>query len=356
MRGVEGLVAAAAERPANAYLLTGGDDATRAAAVELAAALAGDDTGRTLRGTHPDVDVFGPAGASGYLAAQIDGDLRTQAYRAPLEGRRRVVVVDRADLLGPLLESALLKTLEEPPAATSFVLSCSDAAGVGDTIVSRCVHLAVPPMPPAEAGERLAAECGVDAAEAERLVAATGSVDTARMLLTDGDEAQRRLRWLRVPERLRDAPATALAREVLADFDDALAAQAERQRAERDDLDAHIGGAKASVRGSRGIVKALEDRHQREQRWHTTALVRRFVATLSCFLRDVVAAGVGAGVLGTEVEASVRSVAASIGAAGALRGLTRLGRLEADLEYNPNPDLVVEAILVDLRALLLDEV
>lgn len=353
MKVLDALVAAARSRPANAYLLTGGVDAVGVGAVALAAALVGDDgSGRIERRAHPDVDVFEPAGASGYLAAQVDGDLRTQAYRAPLESPRRVVVVNRADLLGPLLESALLKTLEEPPAATSFILCCSDAAGVGDTIVSRCVHVAVPPLPPDEAGAILAAECGADAAEAARLVVATGSVDTARMLLTDPEEAQRRLRWLRVPERLADSGAAALSREILADFDDALAAHAQRQEAEREALEDHIGGAK--VRGSRGIVKSLTERHQREQRWETTALVRRFVATLAGYLRDVAAAVVGAEIVNVEVDGSIRVSAASAGVEGALRGLARLGRLEGDLEYNPNPDLVVEAILVDLRALLAD--
>lgn len=353
MKTLDALGVAARARPANAYLLTGGGDAIGSAAVALAAALVGEDAaGRVERGTHPDVDVFEPAGASGYLAAQIDGEVRTQAHRAPLEGRRRVVVVHRADLLGPLLESALLKTLEEPPAATSFVLCCSDAAGVGDTIVSRCVHVAVPPLPPGEAAAALAAECGADAATAQRLVVATGSVGAARALLTDPDEAQRRLRWLRVPDRLVDGGALALSRELLADFDDALATHAQRQSAEREELEEHMGGAK--VRGSRGIVKSLADRHQREQRWETTALVRRLVATLSGYLRDVAAAAVGVDVVNVEVEESIRAVAASIGTEGALRGLARLGRLERDLEYNPNPDLVVEAILVDLRALLSD--
>lgn len=348
------LVAAVVARPANAYLLTGGADATRVAAVDLAVALAGlsgDDVERARRGAHPDVDVFEPAGASGYLAAQVDGDLRAKAYRAPLEASRRVVLVRRADLLAPLLESALLKTLEEPPARTSFLLCCSDAAGVSDTIVSRCVTVAVPPVPPAEAGAQLASELDVDAAEATRLVVACGSVDTARNVLADPDEAARRLRWLRVPERLVDAGAAAMTRELLADFDDALGAQAERQTAEREELEEHVGGAK--VRGSRGVVKALGERHQREQRWETTALVRRLVATLASYLRDVIAAGSGADVLNTEVEASVRAVAASIGVDAALRGIARLARLEDDLEYNPNPDLVVEAILVDLRTLLL---
>lgn len=350
MKPIDALAASAATRPANAYLLTGGADAVRVALERLATALADDDTGRAGRGTHPDVDVFEPAGAAGYLAAQIDGDLRTQAYRAPLEARRRVVVVNRADLLGPLLESALLKTIEEPPAATSFVLCCSDAAGVGDTIVSRCVHVSVPPLPPAEAAALLAAECGADAAEAERLVAATGSMDTARVLLTDADEAQRRLRWLRIPERLEDTGAVALTRELLADFDDALSAHAERQGAEREDLAEHTGGPR--TRGSRGVVKALDERHQREQRWETTSLVRRLVATLAGFLRDVAAAAAGAEILNTEVAESVRSVAGGIGIEGALGGLARLAMLEGDLEFNPNADLVVEAILVDLRTLI----
>lgn len=351
---VDRMVAAAVARPANAYLLTGGEDATRVAAVDLAvalAALSGDDAERARRGTHPDVDVFEPAGAAGYLAAQVDGDLLTMAHRAPLEASRRVVLVHRADLLGPLLESALLKTLEEPPARTSFVLCAGDAAGVGDTIVSRCVTVVVPPAPPADAGARLASECGVDASEAQRLVLATGSVDTARILLTDPGEAARRLRWLRVPERLVDAGAAATARELFADFDDALAAQTERQSVEREELEGHVGGAK--VRGSRSVVKALGERHQRELRWETTALVRRLVATLAGYMRDVMAAAAGTELLNTEADESVREVAASIGVEGALRGLARLGRLEDDLEYNPNPDLVVEAILLDIRALLI---
>jgi len=352
-RALARVVASAVARPANAYLLTGGDDATGLASRALACALihaAEADQDRVERGVHPDVVELQPSGASGYLAEQVDGEIRTQANRAPLEAPRKVLVVNRADVLGPLLESALLKTIEEPPPLTSFILCCSDPAGVADTIVSRCVAVAVPPLAVEAAGHRIAAETGVDPAEAARLVAATGSVDRARAVITDPATAQRRSRWLAVPARLGSTGASELARELMADFDDAMAELGERQAAEREDLAAHLGGG--NVRGAKGAQKALEDRHNREQRAQRTALLRLLVATLAGWCRDVMAACAGAPVLNTEVEGDVAAAAASVGAGGALAALGRLGRLEDALEYNANADLLVESILVDLRVIL----
>ena len=46
----------------------------------------------------------------------------TEAGYRPFEGRRRVVIIDDADALEPSAQNALLKTLEEPPPASMFVL------------------------------------------------------------------------------------------------------------------------------------------------------------------------------------------------------------------------------------------
>ena len=59
-------------------------------------------------------------------------------------GRYKVVVVDTADLMNRHAANTLLKTLEEPPGATVFVLVSSSHARLLATIRSRCQRLDFP--------------------------------------------------------------------------------------------------------------------------------------------------------------------------------------------------------------------
>ena len=52
-------------------------------------------------------------------------DVIDRAGYRPFEGRRRVVIIDEADALVPQAQNALLKTLEEPPSASVFMLVTS---------------------------------------------------------------------------------------------------------------------------------------------------------------------------------------------------------------------------------------
>jgi DNA polymerase-3 subunit gamma/tau len=64
--------------------------------------------------------------------------LRERVAYAPAEGRYRVYIIDEAhELTGPAWD-AFLKTLEEPPRHTIFVLATTEAHKVPPTIVSRC--------------------------------------------------------------------------------------------------------------------------------------------------------------------------------------------------------------------------
>jgi DNA polymerase III subunit delta' len=70
----------------------------------------------------------------GFLAHSADQD----AYR--------VVIVDSADELNPNAANALLKSLEEPPARTVFLLISSEPGRLLPTIRSRCRTLALAPL------------------------------------------------------------------------------------------------------------------------------------------------------------------------------------------------------------------
>jgi DNA polymerase III subunit gamma/tau len=65
-------------------------------------------------------------------------DLRESVAYAPVSGRHKVYILDEAHMLSPQAWNAFLKTLEEPPPNTIFVLATTEAQKVLPTVVDRC--------------------------------------------------------------------------------------------------------------------------------------------------------------------------------------------------------------------------
>ena len=65
-------------------------------------------------------------------------DLRERVAYAPVGGRSKVYILDEAHMLTPAAWNAFLKTLEEPPPHTIFVLATTEANKVLPTVVDRC--------------------------------------------------------------------------------------------------------------------------------------------------------------------------------------------------------------------------
>jgi len=65
-------------------------------------------------------------------------DLRDSVQFAPVSGRWKVYILDEAHMLTPQAWNAFLKTLEEPPPRTVFVLATTEAHKVMATVVDRC--------------------------------------------------------------------------------------------------------------------------------------------------------------------------------------------------------------------------
>jgi DNA polymerase-3 subunit gamma/tau len=76
-------------------------------------------------------------------------DLRERVSFAPVAGRHKVYILDEAHMLSTAAWNAFLKTLEEPPPHTIFVLATTEAAKVLPTVVDRChrVDFARPSVP-----------------------------------------------------------------------------------------------------------------------------------------------------------------------------------------------------------------
>jgi DNA polymerase-3 subunit delta' len=152
---------------------------------------------RIERGVHPDVIVLAP-GDTGTIKIEAVRDVVDRAGYRPFEGRRRVVIVDEADALMDAAQNALLKTLEEMPSASIFVLVSSIPDALLPTVRSRCPRLRFGPLSAAEVAEALVRDHRYSDAAARAAAAdADGSVGRALAAdsagLTDARNDARRL-------------------------------------------------------------------------------------------------------------------------------------------------------------------
>jgi DNA polymerase-3 subunit delta' len=205
-------------------------------------------------GVHPDIFVLThlpkdekeekkrEAGQPYELARSIRIDQIREMQRRlatrPTLGSRRVVIVDPADDLETNAANALLKSLEEPPAGTFFMLVAHRPARLLPTIRSRCRALRFAPLadekvtallaeqaPEADAATRAAAvtaAAGSPGAALEFVTQDLGRLDgLMRRIVTEGDP-QFALRGRLAeeigarPDRARIAAALDLARASLA--------------------------------------------------------------------------------------------------------------------------------------------
>lgn len=173
--------ALAAGRVAHAYLFTGPPSCgkhTTALAVAKAlncARAPGEGCGacsscdRIEGENHPDVQTLTREGAAQIIPIEtIRRRVLPQLGHPPHEGGARVFLVEEASSLQAAAANALLKTLEEPPPRTHFILSTTAADALLPTIRSRCQRVALSALPAdvrAEiAGDRDAAERAAAAA------------------------------------------------------------------------------------------------------------------------------------------------------------------------------------------------
>ena len=339
---------AAAVRPVHAYLLVGPPGTgKRAAAVSFAAALlcpaGGDGTcdvcRRVQSGVHPDLVAIDREGPS--ITIDMARAISVAASRSPVEGDRKVLMLSDFHLVreaGP----ALLKTIEEPPPSTVFVITAEFIPPELITIASRCVTIDFRPLPLDAVVEALQAG-GVEPDRALELAkSADGRLDRARLLAGDPEFVIRRRAWQAVPGRLDATGTTAMtiAAELVALLERSVAPLRDRQAAEIADLEARIARANAVTGRSGGKrapktgAKELEERHRREVRRQRTDEFKTGLAALSGVYRDRLASG-----------------AATSAAVGAIESVRLIQELYTNLAYNPNELLQLQALLVRLGRL-----
>ena len=229
----------------------------------------------------------------------------------------------------------LLKTLEEPPSTTVFVVLADARARPSlVTIASRCLEVEFRPLSDGRPSRQLLAEEGIAPEVAAAAAAgAGGRLDRARLLARDPGFAVRQGRWRAVPDRLDGTGATVavLAGELLAAADELVEVRP-RQRQE-DELAAAQRRPSGPASGRVPGRQAIEDRHRREQRRVRADELRAGLAAL-------------AGVYRARLDRPGGAAAAGPGRPRLLS--TAIDEAAVALVRNPNETLLVQALLLSL--------
>ena len=95
------------------------------------------DTCKALDGTNIDVLEIDAASNNGVDEIR---DLREKIKYPPVVGKYKVYIIDEVHMLSTSAFNALLKTLEEPPKHTIFILATTEVHKLPATILSRCLR------------------------------------------------------------------------------------------------------------------------------------------------------------------------------------------------------------------------
>lgn len=158
-------------------------------------------------GTYPDFRVFRPQISASEKSAAPEElessnfsiesarDAGDEVLRKPISGPRKVVVFTQFERASDSAENALLKTLEEPPASVTLLLTTENVLQLRATILSRCWHLPLAPVGDEEIARWLELKfpgaAGANASVAASLRVAHGRPGAAfreMERLTSGDE------------------------------------------------------------------------------------------------------------------------------------------------------------------------
>lgn len=279
--------------PTHAYLITGPEGSGKS---ELATAFAAALLGRGA--SAEDADGIASRVVSGnhggFVLVEREGQFLTadearavveRSVRSPKEGSVQVIVITDFHMVrdaGPML----LKSIEEPPASTIFVLLAEDLPTELDTIASRCVSIALHPVPLDVLVERLVVE-GADP-ERARLAAqaAGGNLRRARLLVRDDGVANRRNIWYRAPERIdgRGSTACSITDDLLASIASLEEPLAEMQAEEILTLEQQHEEMGTTVR--KGDLNRIQDRYKRAARRIRTDEIRNGLGVLVSRYRD----------------------------------------------------------------------
>lgn len=306
-----------------------------------------DECRRVAHRTHPDVHWLAPGSATGYLVSQVR-ELIEDAGLAPIRATAKVYVLERAELLRGTAANALLKTLEEPPEGTMFILCARVVEAMLPTIVSRCQQVPFRAGSTAAGVRTVLRSCATTPEEARVALTVAGSPGRAvdylsstsrrevrRLVVDTLDALDRDDSWdvLLAAKQLVSAVAVPLA--------DVRRAQEEALQESQDFLTA-------------SALKQVADANKRELTARERSGMMEALAAAESLLRDVLVRleGAGEAIVNEDAAAVVDRLAARATTRSVVRALDAVTRAADDLAHNVSPQLTLEVMLLAIKEAL----
>jgi len=289
----------------------------------------------TDRHIHPDVHVLRPQKASRTISIGRVRELQRDISLKPLTGTYKVAIIVEAERMKHEAANSLLKSLEEPPPRTIFILTCEDTSGLLPTVLSRCQRINFMPVSPVAIKDILVKERGIDPRQAEVISRlAEGSVSTA-FAYCDPDEAE----WRRT---LLDGVSES--RDVLSVFEESGRLHDYFKRY-RKDLAASIS-------------KQHEELGEEEVAARTKGLllqeISRILAIYLSWFRDLLVAKVAeSDDLFTNIDraADIRRAARSMSNEEIIRRIEEIDEIALKISGNINQKIALDLLLLDLHSI-----
>lgn len=113
---------------------------------------------KVQNGIHPDVIIVDDPEKKS-VQVELSRQVQADAYVRPNEGKKKIYLIPRAQLMTTEAQNALLKLIEEPPHYAVFLFLTTNVDALLPTVRSRSAELRMEPVPWQQAAQWLQGQC-----------------------------------------------------------------------------------------------------------------------------------------------------------------------------------------------------
>jgi len=305
-------------------------------------------------GNHPDVQVLNTERVQ--ISIDEVSEFIEKSMQMPALANYRIMIVEDADRMAERTSNLLLKSLEEPPKGTIWMLCAPSEADLLPTIRSRVRRIQLK-VPSVEAVAQLLVE-KYDVPQGLAFQSASQAqshVGMARRLATNATARDRRKQALLAVLNIRDIPSAIAASNSLIELgvSDGAALTAELDEQERNELMARLGVSAESKLNpsSRSQLKKLEEAQKRRATRSKRDGWDRILVDLMGLYRDVLSVQLGSGeaLINVDLVAEITSLANDISQAQAIHAIEEIQKVRTRLDRNVRESYLFDALTISLR-------
>jgi DNA polymerase-3 subunit delta' len=305
-------------------------------------------------GNHPDVTVL--ATEKVIISIEEIRNLVAASYFGGSISKYQIMIIEDADRMAERSSNVLLKTLEEPPAGTIWILCAPSEADMLPTIRSRVRRVALKQPSSQTVADLLVARDGIDSSLALQVAAeAQGHIGMALRLATSTEARARRKETLVAAMQIDSIPKAMFTAERWLELarKDADALTAEKDSEEKAALLATLGIPEGGAvpPALRADIKALEEGQKRRATRSLRDGIDRILVDLMSLHRDVliVQLSAGAELVNADLRSQIEEYATTSTPSETIAKLEALSQARVRISSNVRDLMVLESLAVALR-------